>query len=58
VTTETLILLRDLLDAVQVSAGHPDFEASALRLIQAKRELREALAAAEASDKKTPKSSN
>jgi hypothetical protein len=47
VTPDTLKLLSEILGQVQLSAGAPDFEVQAQRLIVAKRELTEALDAAE-----------
>lgn len=45
-TKETLELLRELLDQVQIPVGHQDFEQQALAFITAKREVASALAAA------------
>lgn len=42
-TTETLTFLLALLDAQQLSAGAPDFEAVAARVVAARRELIEAV---------------
>lgn len=42
-TAETIEFLIQVLNTVNVSAGAPDFEATTARIIQAKRELVQAL---------------
>jgi hypothetical protein len=44
-THETLDFLSALLDRVTISAGDPEFEAIAVRIVKARAELREALEA-------------
>ena len=47
---DTLLLLQRCLDAQQMVVSDPEFEATALAVIRAKRELAEAIAAAQAAD--------
>lgn len=44
---DTLLFLRDLLGQVGLNAGSDNFDETALRLINVRRELREAIEAAE-----------